>query len=255
MKDDELKTALKAVQQVKRKNDILLEELKKAQTTYFEYKGKTITVEYKEEGNVPEFLFSAEKTKNQFMITYKLNGIVCFHRDWRTPDWSGSFNMDEMEKALLFGFEKIMFPDCSTRTPENARPIIYEDMVESGLLHTNVETENFWWFMPKDKPYSYIGDWTDSNPILGNVYKIFSAVGNGFGDGAPYIGKFVRGHPCCQTSLAVVYGKEMEGSKEEAFYVLPLHKLDSNDLKNLVTVQIPQRQVLMSQSETPRTHM
>src|ERR1035437_461712 len=236
MKDDELIAALKTVEQVKQNTDILLKEVDKTRKTSFMYKGEKITVEYGYSMDNPGLIFSTEKNKNKLGIDYSSNGLTCFHSEWTTQDFCKKFNPDEMKKALQFGFEKIMFPDCSNRTFENSQVITYKEMAECGLLDTNpdIETEEFWWFMPKDKSYSYIGDWDDGNPVLGNVYKIFSGVGNGFGDGAPYIGKFVREHPCCQTSLAVIYGAEE--SKEESFYVLPLHKLDSNDLKNLKDV-------------------
>jgi hypothetical protein len=249
MKDDGLALVVKIINRIKQKNEVLLEELEKAWKTSFEYRKKTITVEYKEEDGVPGFLFSAEKNKNQFMITYTLNGVVCFHVEWPTADFSRAFNMDEwedmgeMEKALQFGFEKIMFPDCSNRTFENSQVITYEEMTDGVMPDIDVIKNQFWWFMPKDKSYSYVGDWDDMNPSLDNVYKVFSGVNNGFGDTAPpFIGKFVKEHPCCQTSFGVFYDKviETEGVEivENILFVLPLHKLNSSDrtfLKSIVS--------------------
>src|ERR1035437_8036733 len=232
MKNDKLTSVGKVMNQIKQKNDVLLEELEKVRKTSFEYNGEIITAEYNDNTYMCCFVFSNEKRENRFVISYDLNELVCFHPDWKNVGFLEKFKADEIEKALQFGFDKIMFPDCSSRTFENAQGITYEEIDKDGLLESNSAEANFWWFMPTGTSYSYVGDWDDMNPILGGVHKIFSGVENGFGEVMPpYIGKFTKEHPCCQTSLAVVY--DIVTPEGEESYMLPLHKLDSNDLKAL----------------------
>jgi hypothetical protein len=239
MKDDELEIAKSIIKEAKRKTDFLVKELDKKRKSSFDYKGETIKVDSNYNKGAVISVFSTENSKNPFMISQRATELECSHLKWRTPDFAQKFKTNEIDKAILFGLEKIMFSDCSMRTLENTRPVNWRQVDNQGWVDYPKTRSEFWWFVPKDKPYSYVGDWDDENPALGKIYKVFANLVKEFAAmSPPLIEKLFEKHPCCQTSSIIYSYKRPVTKDSDQPYGLPLHNLNSDDrqfLKNIAS--------------------
>ena len=182
--------------------------------------------------------FHTEDWKKEFVISYHQKLLECFHPGWQTKEFLSAFMPNELDEAVKFGLEQIMFRECASLIHETDEKMDFQDLedlevLDPALYQSQLDFE-IWWFKPETKSNGYIGalDYEDSK-ITDKIYKIFITQ-EAEGQNPPYLHPLKESHPCCQTD----YMLGVEGRMGENGYAVPLHKIDEEDKKLLMQFAI-----------------